>query len=171
MAEIRWRARLYLRLIGARVRAQLQYRLSFALDLLGAFFISFIDFLAIVFLFSHLPRLAGWSLQEVAFFYGTANMAFAFCDLAVGHLDMFPQMIRDGSFDLILIRPAGSLFQVISSDLAMRRIGRVLQGLAVLAFALSRLHVAWTAGRLAMLVGMIVTGTTIYAAVWIMGAS
>lgn len=171
MAELsRW-AGLYLRLIGARVRAQLQYRVSFVLDVVGAGLISFTDFLAIVVLFSHLPRLAGWSLSEVAFFYGTANLSFAACDMIVGHLDLLPRMIRDGAFDLVMVRPAGSLFQMLSSDLQMRRIGRILQAIAVLIFALSRLHLAWTPARLGMLAGMIVTGTVIYAAVWVVGCS
>lgn len=167
MGELRRRGELYFRLIGARVRAQLQYRVSFALDVVGAGLISFTDFLAIVVLFAHLPRLAGWSLGEVAFFYGTANVAFAFCDMIVGHLDLLPRMIRDGSFDLVMVRPAGSLFQVLTSDLQMRRLGRIMQALAVLFFALSRLHVDWTAGRVGMLIGMMVTGTVIYAAVWV----
>lgn len=170
MAELRWRVELYLRLVQARLRAQVQYRLSFGLDLIGAFLISFLDFLAIVILFTHLPRLAGWTLAEIAFFYGTANMAFAFCDLAVGHLDLFPRMIRTGSFDLMLVRPVGTLFQVISSDFALRRLGRVAQGLAVLIYAVHGIHVSWTLGRLAMFAGMLVTGTAIYAGVWVMGA-
>ena len=171
MVEARWRADLYARLIGARVRAQLQYRLSFALDLVGTFLITFLDFLAILVLFSHLPRLAGWSLAEVAFFYGTANLAFALCNLALGHLDFFPQMIRDGSFDLMLLRPVGSLFQVISSDLALRRIGQILQGAVVLVYAVSHLHVVWTAPRLAMLLGTVAGGAVIYASVWIIGVT
>jgi ABC-2 type transport system permease protein len=169
--DLRWRATLYLRLIGARLRSQLQYRISFALDLVVSFFISFIDFVAVIFLFSHLPRLAGWSLPEVAFFYGTANMAFAASDMIVGHLDVFPQMIRTGSFDLMLVRPVGSLYQVLSSDLQLRRIGRIAQGLVVLAFAVSRLQVDWTAARVGMLALMLVTGTVIYSAVWIAGSS
>lgn len=169
MDEIRWRAGLYLHLVGSRVRAQLQYRLSFVLDLLGTFALTFFDFVAVIFLFSHLPRLSGWTLGEVAFFYGTANVAFALADMIVGHLDLFPQTIRSGSFDLMLVRPVGSLFQVLSSDLALRRLGRVAQGAIILVFALSRVDVHWTAGRAAMLVGMIVTGVVIYSAVWIIG--
>lgn len=167
MAELRWHAGLYCRLVGARIRSQLQYRASFALDLLGAFFGTFVDFLGIVVIFAHLPRLSGWSLPEVAFFYGTANMSFAFADLFVGHLDSFPRMIREGTFDLILIRPAGSLFQVLTSDFAMRRLGRVFQGAIVLAVALSLLRIPWSPGRVAMLVIMIVSGVLIYASVWV----
>jgi ABC-2 type transport system permease protein len=146
---------------------QLQYRVSFALDLAGAFFITFIDFLAIVVIFSHLPRLAGWSLSQVALFYGIANLSFALCDLFIGHFDLLPQMIRSGSFDLLLVRPAGTLFQVIASDLALRRLGRAAQGLVVLAAALWWLRIPWTPARAIVLVLTVPAGTLIYASVWI----
>jgi ABC-2 type transport system permease protein len=171
VVEFQWRLGLYRRLVGARVRAQLQYRLSFALDLGGTFLITFVDFLGIVVLFAHLPRLAGWSLPAVAFFYGTANMAFAISDLVVGHLDMFSNSIRTGAFDGVLVRPVGSLFQVIASDLALRRIGKALQGGIVLAYALSHLTVAWTPLRVFTLITMVITGAVIYSAIWVMGAS
>jgi ABC-2 type transport system permease protein len=171
VVDLRWRSGLYLHLIGARVRAQLQYRLSFILDLVGTCFITFIDFLAIVILFSHLPRLAGWSLPEIAFFYATASFSFGLCDMLIGHLDELPRGIRTGSFDLLLVRPVGSLFQVIASDLALRRLGKMIQATAVLIYALGRLHITWTPGRVAMLIAMIPTGTAIYAAVWITAMS
>jgi len=167
VAELRWRSVLYLRLIGARIRSQLQYRLSFSLDLLGAFLISFIDFLAVVVIFAHLPRLAGWTLAEVAFFYGTSSVSFALTDLAVGHLDLLPAMIKTGNFDLIMVRPAGSLFQVLSSDVQMRRLGRAAQGLVVLIYALALLDITWTVPKATMLVVMIVAGVGIYAGVWV----
>jgi ABC-2 type transport system permease protein len=168
---LRWRAGLYLHLIRARVRAQLQYRLSFALDLAGTCFITFVDFLAIVVLFAHLPRLAGWSLPEVAFFYAMATFSFGITDLLIGHLDEFPRSIRTGAFDLLLVRPVGSLFQVVASDLALRRIGKMIQATAILLYALGRLHIDWTPGRVAMLIAMIPTGVAIYSGVWIAAMS
>src|SRR3712207_9057528 len=65
----------------------------------------FRSFAAIVVLFQNVPALAGWRLEEVALLYAIATIAFALTDLAVGHLDLFPQMIRDGTFDLVLVRP------------------------------------------------------------------
>lgn len=167
MAELGWRVDLYRRLVGARIRSQFQYRVSFALDLIGQFLSTFVDFLGIVIIFAHLSRLGGWSLAEVAFFYGTANLSFALTDLFVGHLDLFPRMIRDGTFDLILVRPIGSLFQVLTSDFAMRRLGRVFQGIVVLAIALSLLHIPWSPGRISMLAIMVISGVFIYSSVWI----
>jgi viologen exporter family transport system permease protein len=163
--------RIYGRLIGARIRAQLQYRASFALNLVGAALISFVDFAAILVIFHQIDALAGWTVAEVALLYAVSSVSFALTDLAIGHLDLLPRMVRDGDFDLILVRPLGSLYQVVSSDFQLRRLGKALQGLAVLVVALVALDVDWTAGRVAMVFGMIVTGVAIFASVWVVFAT
>ena len=158
---------LYRRLIGARVRSQLQYRVSFALDTVGMFMTSFLDFVAVLLIFHATPRLGEWSVHEVALLYGVSGLAFAFADLVVGHLDLFPQTIRDGSFDLVLLRPRGTLFQVIASDFHLRRVGKVAQSLAILVWALSTNSIDWDAGRIAMVPAMVLAGAAIYVAVWV----
>lgn len=160
-------ARIYVRLIGARIRSQLQYRLSFALNIFGNALVSFLDFMAILIIFQQVDALGGWSAAEVALLYAIACVSFGLTDLAIGHLDLLPKMIREGEFDLILVRPLGSLFQVVSSDFAMRRLGKALQGAVVLAIALAHLQVEWTVGRIAMLALAIVTGIVIYAGIWV----
>lgn len=167
MAEPLVALRLYRRLVGAQVRSQLQYRVSFALELVGMFLFAFVDLVAILVIFHNVPQLAGWSLAEVAFLYATAMLAFAFTDMVIGHLDLFPQSIRDGTFDLLLVRPRGTLLQVIASDFHVRRVGKAIQAAVVLAYALVTLDVDWTIGRAAMLPLMVVSGCVIYGAVWV----
>ncbi len=167
MAETAALASLYGRLVRAHVRSQLQYRLSFALNLAGATLLSLLDFVAILVIFLQVDALAGWSVGEVALLYALASISFALADLAIGHLDLFPNMIREGTFDVLLVRPLPTLFQVVASDFALRRAGKAMQGAAVLVVALVGLEVDWTASRVAMLPLAIVSGTVIYAAVWI----
>ena len=85
----------YCRLAGANIRAQLQYRVSFVLDSSATFLISFLDFLAVLILFHNVPRLAGWSVHEVAFLYGTSAIAFALAELLVGHSDQLAMRSAD----------------------------------------------------------------------------
>jgi ABC-2 type transport system permease protein len=160
-------AGVYRRLVGAHVRSQLQYRTSLALEFVGVFVITFLDFVAILILFEQVPALGGWTVEEVAFLYGVAGLAFALSDLAVGHLDTFPQSIRDGTFDLVLVRPLGSLIQIVASDFALRRLGKVAQALLVLAVVLPRLEVEWSAGRVAIVPLAVVCGAVIFSAVWV----
>ena len=158
----------YRRLISAAIRSQLQYRLSFALDVVGTFFVTFLDFAAVLVIFHNVPRLGTFSVAEVSFFYATSTMSFALADVAVGHLDGFNEHIRSGSFDVMLARPRGTLFQVLASDFHLRRLGQLLQGAAVFVYAVSALDVPWNAGRVAMLLVMIVSGTAIFASVWVL---
>jgi ABC-2 type transport system permease protein len=158
------------RLIGAQVRAQMQYRLSFALDLAGTFGISFIDFLVVLTIFDNVTRLKSWNVHEVALLYALSAITFAVTDLLVGHLDQFPQKIRDGNFDIVLVRPRGTLLQVIASDFAVRRVARVLQGAVVLVYALSGLTIHWTVWRVVVLLVSLPSAVVIFGAVWVTGA-
>jgi ABC-2 type transport system permease protein len=162
---------IYAHLVGASIRSRAQYRLSFALDFVATFVGALSEFVAILVLFSHLPVLGGWSLPEVAFLYGVAGISFALTDMLVGHLDNFGDLIRTGTFDVLLVRPLGSLFQVVASELAIRRLGRVGQAAAVLVYALATVHVAWSPARIGMLLLTLVTGTSIFTGIWIAGAS
>jgi ABC-2 type transport system permease protein len=159
--------RIYLRLIGARARSQLEYRASLALQIVASALLTLLDFVMILVLFENVPELDGWSVQEVALLYGIAGISFAVTDLIVGHLDLFPQMIRDGTFDQILVRPLPSLLQVVASDFSLRRLGKILQAIAVLIVALAAADIEWTLGRALMVPLAIVSGVLIYTGVWI----
>jgi ABC-2 type transport system permease protein len=159
--------RIYLRLIGARARSQLEYRASLALQVVASALLTLLDFVMILVLFENVPELGGWSVQEVALLYGIAGISFAVTDLIVGHLDLFPQMIRDGTFDQILVRPLPSLLQVVASDFSLRRLGKILQAVVVLIVALAAADIDWTLGRALMVPLAIVSGVLIYTGVWI----
>ena len=161
---------LWRRLIGAQIRSQLQYRLSFALDFAGTFLIAFIDFVAVLVIFHNVHRLGVWSVREVALLYALSSIAFAFTDLVIGHLDQFPQKVRDGNFDILLVRPRSTLFQVIASDFQLRRLGRASQGAVVLVYALSSLDLHWTVGRAVLLAVTVPAAVVIFASIWTVGA-
>lgn len=158
---------LYGRLISGQVRSQLQYRTGFAASILGTALISALDFLAVLILFANVPTLGGWSVAEVALLYGFSTVAFALTDLAIGHLDQLPDLIRTGAFDLFLVRPRGTLFQVVASDFALRRLGRAAQGIVVLLWALAQLDVGWTSTKVLMVPLALLSAIGIFAAVWV----
>lgn len=167
MADLLDTGALFVRLSTARIRAQLQYRTSFTLQTIGMFLISFLDFAAILVIFANVPQLGGWSVSEVALLYAMSTLAFGLTDLVIGHLDYLPQLVRDGSFDILLARPRGTLFQVVTQDFQIRRVGKVVQSLVVLAYALATLDIHWTVERAALLVVTIPAGALIFASIWV----
>ncbi|MCC6179412.1 MAG: ABC-2 family transporter protein [Chloroflexi bacterium] len=164
-------AQLYWLLLRAQARAQFQYRASFLLQALGQFVATFVGFVALLLLFHRFPSLAGWTFGEVAFLYGLSALAFGISDLICGGFDSLSPMIRTGSFDRVLTRPVGVFVQILASDLQIRRLGRIVQGLATLAVALTWLDVAWTPAKVLVAVMAAVSGATIFVAIWVIGAA
>ncbi len=79
--------------------------------------------------------------------------------------------MRDGTLDTLLVRPAPVLAQVAADRFALRRLGRITQGLLVLGYALVVVDVDWTAAKVLMMPVMVVSGAAIFASVFVAGAA
>ncbi|WTT13728.1 ABC transporter permease [Streptomyces zaomyceticus] len=156
---------------GMWIRSTLAYRSSFALTLVTSFCVTFFDFVVILLMFGQVEGLGGFAFAEVALLYGTAGTAFGIADLTMGSLQRMGRRVRDGSLDTFLMRPAPLLAQVAADKFALRRFGRVLQGLFVLVWALILLDLAWTPLKLVLLPMALVSGAVIFASLMTIGAS
>ncbi len=162
---------LYLRLITGQLRAQMQYKVSFLLALFGSFLVNLIEFGVAIAIFTRIPLLVGWSLAEVALLYGLSATSFAIAEVVASALDRFDVHIVQGTFDRVLVRPRGALFQVISEDFALRRFGRIGQGVLVLIFALQALTIQSDMQHVVVLVLALASGIAIYFSIFVLGAT
>jgi ABC-2 type transport system permease protein len=161
----------YRQLLAAQVRSQLQYRASFTMDILGNLLLTLMDVATVVVLFRVTPALGGFSLPEALLITALSNLSFALCDLSVGNIDTMRLYIRTGRFDAVLTRPRSALLQLVCGDLALRRFGRVAQGLVVLVVALNLAHVHWTPGRAVLLVVAPLSGAVLFGSVFVAGST
>lgn len=160
------------RMIAAMwIRSTMAYRASFAMTLFGNFLLTGLDFATILLMFSQVDRLGGYSLPEIAFLYGLGGTAFGLADLAFGTMDRLGRRVRDGTLDTLLVRPVPVLAQVAADRFAVRRIGRVTQGLLVLGYALVVLDVSWTPLKVLLIPLTLLSGSAIFAAVFVAGAA
>ncbi len=132
---------LYLKYVSMTIKSQLEYRASFIFMSLGHFTITFIEFVGMYSLFLRFNQINGWQIYEVSLFYGLINISFA-CAEAIGRgFDIFHNYVRAGTFDRILTRPRSLVFQVISSEFQIMRVGRLIQGILVLVWGLMNINV------------------------------
>ncbi|GGT91229.1 ABC transporter permease [Streptomyces lateritius] len=164
-----WRT--YRMVAGMWIRSTMTYRASFALTLFSSFTVTFFDFVVILLMFGQVRGLGGFSFPEVAFLYGTTSTSFGLADLTMGSLQRMGRRVRLGSLDTFLLRPVPVLAQVAADQFALRRLGRVLQGLLVLVWGLVLLDVEWTVLKVLLLPVMLVCGALIFSAVMVIGAS
>lgn len=159
------------RMIAAMwIRSAVAYRTSFVLLASAQFVITGLDFVMILILFTHTRELGGFSSAEVFFLYAGSGLALAFADLGAGSLELIGQRIRDGSLDSLLVRPIPVVAQLAADQFAIRRVGRILQAGTVFAVALITGDIVWTPAKVMLTVMMVVSGTAIFVAIYLLGA-
>ncbi|MER5931319.1 ABC transporter permease [Streptomyces sp. NPDC002054] len=158
-------------IVAMWIRATMTYRTSFLLATFGNAAVTLLDFIGIYIMFRHVDALGGFSLPEIALLYGSCSASLGLADLLLGNTERIGQRIRDGSLDTMLVRPVPVLAQVAADRFALRRLGRIAQGLAVLGWAVWVLDVDWTLGRMLLVPVMVLAGAAIFGAVLVAGAA
>lgn len=160
----------YRALVGSRVRSQLAYRSSFALDVLGNIGIGLTEFAEVYVLFHNVDALGGLGYREALLVFALANIAFSLADFVFGHIDELPDYLRAGTLDVLLLRPRPVLAQLVLSDVSLRRLGRTLFAVVLLAVSLSVVP-DWTLGKVLLAVLTPLTGFAIYGALFVGAAA
>jgi ABC-2 type transport system permease protein len=164
-------ARLYARLVGARVRGQFQYPTSFALSLAGSFFTTAAELFALFALFNAFDDLKGWRAGEVVFLYGLVSAALGLSEVVAPGFDRVSDLVRGGEFDRVLTRPVSPFLQVLASDLQPRRLGRVAQGALAVALGQARLGLVWTPAKALTFAVSLAATSLVFFTVFVLGAT
>ncbi|GGX08731.1 transporter [Streptomyces malachitofuscus] len=163
--------RAYRMIAGMWIRSTMAYRASFVLTVCGNLMLTGLDFVAILLMFSQVDALGGWTLPEVALLYGLSATSFGIAQLAFGSVGSLGGRVRDGSFDTLLVRPAPVLAQVAADRFALRRLGRGIQGAAVLGWALVATDVDWTVVKVLLVPVTLVCGAVIFGSLFVAGGA
>ena len=160
-----------LHLVRAQVRAQAQYRLSFLLDTAIYSVGTVLDVLVVLVFFRVTRSLAGFSLRQAFLMAGLASVAFAVADLVAGNVDLLRFNVRTGRLDALLVRPLGLLSQLIATDFAPRRVGRIVQGLIAYGIGLGYARLVWNPARAVLAVVAPLSGAVFFIAMFVAGGS
>jgi ABC-2 type transport system permease protein len=132
-------------------------------------FIVVTDPIAAVLLFSRFGGIGDWTMERVLLVYSLAVTSFGLAESFCRGFDYFPwKMIRSGDFDRLLLRPRSLFTQVAASYFHLHRLPRVLTGLAVIIWALRRLHVPFSLLNVIIIVLALLGGFITYTGVFIM---
>lgn len=176
MADVRsgepvlWPVRAYLLLAGTWCRALAQYPASLVLMALATSLGVFAEIGAVLVVFGHAGRLEGFTMAEGMLVAGMATTAFACADMLLGNVENLGRHIRDGTLDAMLVRPVPPLVQMATDRFAPRRLGRIVPGMVIVAVSLAACDIDWTPARVSLLPVLLVSGTAICCALWIIGA-
>jgi ABC-2 type transport system permease protein len=140
---------IYLRMIVNQLRSQMQYRTAFLLDILSTGLGNSFYFAGIYLIFQRFGSIAGWTIGEIAFLAGMAELSFGTMDMLFSGFDpdYFSAMVRLGQFDQVMLRPINITAQVFGARFLTRRLGRILEGVVILWISFLLNPIRWTIGK------------------------
>jgi ABC-2 type transport system permease protein len=163
---------LYGRYVSASLRAQAQYPAATLMLTAGHFAATAIEFLGVFALFNRFGAVGGWSFGEAALFYGLVNIMFALADLLGRGFDVFgTDFVRTGAFDRLLLRPRTTVLQLAGHEVRLSRLGRLLQGFAVLILASVLAPIGWDAATIAIALWAIAGGVALFVGILVLQAT
>lgn len=163
--------KLYGHYVSIAVRSMMQYKVSFWLTAIGQFLVSFNVFLGIFFMFQRFSEVKGFSYSEVLLCFSIMLLEFSLAEMYARGFDMFPNLVRKGEFDRIMVRPRSPILQVLGSRFELTRIGRMLEAVVMFVYGISVSRVDWTFGRVMTVIFMLIGGSALFTGLFLIYAS
>ncbi|MGN1330262.1 MAG: ABC transporter permease [Clostridia bacterium] len=163
--------KVYLKTILMLIKMQLEYRKAFIISVIGSFLITFLLTISVYFLFEEFNQIGDWTFYEVAFLFGMVFLNFSLSEMFLRGLDHFDNVIKNGEFDRILIRPQNALLQSTCMEFDFSKIGRMVQCICVIVIALLNINIDWNLFRVLVFVLMNLGCFIIFLGIFILKAS
>jgi ABC-2 type transport system permease protein len=143
------------------------------MDLIATGFVTISGFVTLAFVLQRFGSIAGWKLGEVAFLFGMVETSFGLMDMIFSGFDPgnFGRQTRLGRFDQLLLRPVGITLQVLGSEFILRRLGRIVQGVAILILSSTMVHIHWTMVKVLYLPVVLTSLIAFFGGLFIIGAT
>lgn len=145
-------------LITASIRGQMQYRLNFLIDVAFGLVFQSIGFVFIWIVLGQFQEIGGWTLNEVTLLYGMRLASHGFWLLSFSRLFSIDQIVQQGEYDRMLLRPMPAMLQLMFSSFRITVVGDVIGGLLLLTVALSIVEIDWTIAKVVFLITTLIGG-------------
>lgn len=172
MKQIRRALRIHRIFIAQELKRMMEYKGDFIVGVIGFLMIQFSNLLFLWIIFSRIPSLMGWSLNQVVFIYGFSLIPKGIDHLffdnlwAIGHF-----IVRKGDFDKYLTRPVNTLFHVLVEKIQIDALGELIVGIALVSVSLPQLEIEWSAIKILLAVLAVPFATLIFTGIKTITAS
>lgn len=163
MKQIKRTLRMHRIFVSQELKRMMEYKSDFLIGILGFLTNQFFNIMFIWIIFSQIPSLLGWSVEEIVFIYG-----FSLLPKGLDHL-LFDNLwsigyftVRKGDFDKYLTRPINTYFHVLVEKLQIDALGELIMGLALIIITVPSVGIDWSFIKVIIGLFSVVSATFIY---------
>ena len=161
----------YFKSLLLHLKSLLEYKSSFIASFFSQILVFFSYYFVIIALFSKFDNIKGYTLYEVLLCFGVIQFGYAFCESFARGMDKFDNIIINGEFDRILLRPKNIIIQVLCYDSDYTKVSRLIQSVIVLIIAIIKLNINWTFLKIITLVLILLSAIIIFLSIFLLAAA
>ena len=172
MKKFKRYCRLYKVFVAQFFKSIIQSKVDFLMGLFGFFLTQALGIVFLYLIFEQIPSLNGWTLDQLIFIYGFAQIPRGLDHLFTDNIWMIAwRMIITGDFDRYMLRPMNVFFQLICEKLQPDAIGELLVGTILVVMSMVKGIVIVDALHIVLFIVSIIAGAVIYSAIKLFFAS
>ena len=158
--------RLYKVLIAQFIKVVLQSKVDFLMGLFGFFFTQVTGIAFLYLIFEQIPSLQGWTLDQLIFIYGFAQLPRGIDHLLTDNIwKVAWWKVVTGEFDQYMLRPMNVFFQVIAEKLQPDALGELLVGIILVIISIPKGILIIDGVHIALFFVSILAGALIYTSI------
>jgi len=159
---------LYFRLVGAGIRAQMQYRFAFIMRIVGMITAYAGTAVTMWVMLYEFKQLGQWNFYELLFLFAIAVVSWGFCIILFFHFRSLDTYIVNGTFDRFLVRPINPFFHFMAMKFDIGAAGQFIFSIFVFIWVSSVLDIHWQLANSIFLVFAIIGGVLIQGGLLVM---
>lgn len=172
MKELKRYARLYKVFVAQFFKYLVQSKADFLIGLMGFFLTQAAGIAFLYLVFEQIPTLADWTLPQLIFIYGFAQIPRGIDHLFTDNIWLLAwRFVVNGQFDRYMLRPMNLFFQVICEKLQPDALGELLVGTLLLVLSLSNGVTTIKGTQILLFLLSMIAGAVIYTAIKLLFAS
>ena len=156
---------IYFRCLGQQMKAILAYEADFTILMFSAVLVQIIGFAFIWAIFQRIPSVNGWTFWQVVMMYALIYVTEGVGSLFFEGTWRVSQLVYDGQFDQMLLRPISPIVQVLAGAVGFNGLGNIVTGMVLIGISMANSPIEWTPGRLVMFAILLVSASTIRVAI------
>lgn len=161
----------YFKFFTIHLTSQMEYKASFILSLIGRILVATVNFLSAYFLVSSFSNSTVFTKEEMLICFSVIMVGISLSELFFRGFDSFSEIISNGEYDRILLRPQNEIVQIMENRMDFARLGAIVQAILVLIIGLSIVNLEWTKLKIILLLFMIIGSFIIYSAIYIISGA
>lgn len=149
--------------IAQELKRMMEYKGDFLIGILGFLMNQFFNIMFIWIIFSQIPNLMGWNVEEIIFIYGFSLLPKGLDHLFFDNLWSIAYFtVNKGDFDKYLTRPINTYFHVLVEKLQIDALGELIMGISLITITLPMVNIQWSVAKVLLGILAVFFATFIY---------